>query len=229
MLGRVRRCTPLPLRRDFSGTNIRMNSIGRPTANTLLYLSIARRIISRTVRVKYGLVISRRPLTFGTFGSLANSACVRQYVVGTYGCSLIVCTTRAGLSGTTKNIGFHLTRLVKLRGIHILDPRGNTLLGLIAFIPRTCTSLIEAALFGTKTKTVNNCSSYDFDLPKDKAFHTNRKAGPFYNRVNRLRIRPRVHVRAVLPTFHGSAIAHTLLSIRPCRRPMFSFCPLSGT
>lgn len=225
----LRQFTPLPLRSKFSGTNLRVKLASTRTAKTLLYLSIARTVLSRTVTVKCGLIVSRRPLVFGNCGSVAKGSCIRHYVLGTVGGSVIVCSTRAGLSGTPKKIGFGVTRGVKLGGMHMLSPGRGDLIGLIAFIPFTRTSRMHGTLFSTKYKCVNGCSSYDCGLRKRKAFHTRGKDDPFYKGVKRFRRRERVEVRAVLPMCGGKRTVHTLLATRPCRRPMFSVCPLRGS
>lgn len=189
---------------------------------------MARTIISRTVTLKCGLVMSRRPLVFGNCGSVAKHSCIRHYVLGTVGGSVIVFSVRAGLSGTPRNIGFGVTRGVKLGGMEVLRPGRGRLLGLIAFMPGTRTSRMHGTLFRTKYNYVNGCSSYDCGLRKGNAFHTRPNARPFYKRVNRLRRRRRMQVRAILPMFLGKGIRGTLIRTRLCRRPTCSFCPLRG-
>ncbi len=123
MIFTLRQFTPLPLRRSCSGTNLRMKLARIRTSKTLLYLSIARRIVSRTIGLKYGLVMSRRPLLFRKLGAISSHGCIRQYMHGTVRGSIAVCSTRAGLSGTRSNMGFGVTRGLRLKSIELLRRR----------------------------------------------------------------------------------------------------------
>ncbi len=120
----VRSFTPLGLRRRCSGDKVRINSCRRRIRDMLLYASVARTIMSRTVRGNVNVIVSRRPLVFGNIGQVAKSYTVRHVVLGTVEGGVAVCSKRAGISGYCGNIDCGVTRRVGLRSIHTLIPRG---------------------------------------------------------------------------------------------------------
>ena len=127
-----------------------------------------------------------------------------------------------------EGVNYKIAEKIGLKHLKVLEPKENSLMKLVTFVPIAQADIVRNALFAAGCGNIGNYDSCSYNLEGEGTFRAKEGTHPFCGVIGELHREGEVRIETILPAFKKSEVVRALLSVHPYEEPAFDLYPLQN-
>jgi len=225
----IEEVAPLALQESYDNAGLLVGNPQQKISSVLLSIDVTESVISEAIQKKCNLIISHHPLIFNGLKRLTGQNEVQRCIVKALKNDIAIYAAHTNLDNVIQGVNGKIAEKIGLKKLRILQPKENTLLKLITYVPQLHSYKVREALFEAGAGKIGNYDSCSFNVEGVGTFKANEEAHPFVGNINELHSEPEVRIELILPEFLKYNVLQALLNVHPYENPAYDFISLKNT
>src|SRR5665647_72044 len=177
---------PLALQESYDNAGLLVGNSQMEVTSVLVCIDITEDVIEEAIRKNCNFIISHHPLIFSGLKRLTGQNDVQRCVAKAIKNDLAIYTAHTNLDNVLQGVNGKIAEKIGLVNTRILQPKQNSLLKLITYVPRIQSYAVRDALFNAGAGSIGNYDSCSFNIDGVGTFQANEKANPYVGEANKL-------------------------------------------
>ncbi len=219
---------PLPLQDDFDNAGLQVGLTDAEVTGALLCVDVTEAVMEEAIGLGCNLIVAHHPLLFKSLKSITGKTYVERCVLKAVKNDITVYAAHTNLDNAMNGVNFKIAEKIGMKNVRVLEPKENTLLKLVAFVPAAQADEVRRALFDAGCGNIGNYDSCSYNVNGEGTFRAAEGAHPFCGKIGELHREAEVRIETVLPYFLRSKAEKALLEIHPYEEPVYDFYALQN-
>ncbi len=228
VISALERFAPLPLQDGFDNAGLQIGLTEAETTGALLCLDVTEETVDEAIRGGYNLIISHHPLIFKGYKSITGRDYVERCILKAIKNDVVIYSAHTNLDNATGGVNWHIARKLGLSGIEALEPRKNSLLKLVTFVPVAQAEKVRQALFEAGCGHIGNYDACSYNLEGQGTFRAQEGTHPFCGTIGEMHLEKEIRIETILPSFKKTEAVRALIAAHPYEEPAFDLYPLQN-
>lgn len=224
----IEEVAPLALQESYDNAGLLVGDSQMEITSVLLCIDITEEVVEEAIQKKCNLIISHHPLIFSGLKRLTGQNLVQRCVVKAIKNDIAIYAAHTNLDNVLHGVSGKMAEKISLKNLRILQPKRNSLLKLITYVPRLHSYRVRQSLFDAGAGRIGNYDSCSFNADGSGTFRGNGNAQPFVGNINKLHIEPETKIEVILPEYLKFKVLDSLLKSHPYEEPAYDFIPLKN-
>jgi len=225
----LEKIAPLSLQESYDNSGFLIGNLQMEVTSALICIDITEDVINESILKKCNLIISHHPLIFGGLKRLIGENEVQRCVAKAIKNDIAIYAAHTNFDNVLQGVSGKMADKIGLKNYQILQPKQNTLLKLITYVPKIHSFAVREALFVAGAGQIGNYDSCSFNVEGTGTFKANEKAHPFIGKTGELHTEPETRIEVILPVYLKFIVFDALLKAHPYEEPSFDFIPIVNT
>lgn len=224
----IEEVAPLALQESYDNAGLLVGDSQMEVTSVLVCIDITEEVIAESIQKKCNLIISHHPLIFSGLKRLTGQNEVQRCVSKAIKNDIAIYAAHTNLDNVLQGVSGKMAEKIGLKNIRILQPKQNSLLKLVTYVPRIHSFGVRQALFEAGAGQIGNYNSCSFNAEGVGTFKANEKAKPFVGNIDELHSEPEIKIEVILPDYLKYPVLDALLKIHPYEEPAYDFILLQN-
>ena len=224
----LERFAPLPLQDGFDNAGLQIGLTEAEATGALLCLDVTEAVLDEAIALGYNLVISHHPLIFKGYKSITGKDYVERCILKAIKNDIVIYSAHTNLDNAQGGVNYKIAEKMGLKNLKVLEPKENSLVKLVTFVPNAQADRVREALFAAGCGSIGNYDSCSYNLKGEGTFRANEGTHPFCGTIGELHYEDEVRIETILPAYKKAEVVKTLLSVHPYEEPAFDLYPLQN-
>ena len=229
ILGALERFAPLPLQDGFDNAGLQVGLTEAEATGALLCLDVTEAVVDEAVTLGYNLIISHHPLLFKGYKSLTGKDYIERCLLKAIKNDIVIYSAHTNLDNAPGGVNYKIAEKIGLKNLRILEPKQESLLKLVTFVPQAQADEVRQALFNAGCGCIGNYDSCSYNTTGEGTFRAKEGANPFCGQVGKLHHEAEIRIETIFPAFRKGTVLKALLTTHPYEEPAFDLYPLANT
>ena len=219
---------PLPLQDGFDNAGLQIGLTDAEATGALLCLDVTEAVVDEAISLGYNLIVSHHPLIFKGYKSITGKDYVERCIMKAIKHDIVIFSMHTNLDNAPQGVNYKIAEKIGLQNVQILEPKENSLLKLVTFVPVKQAEQVRQALFNAGCGCIGNYDSCSYNLEGKGTFRAGEGTHPFCGKQGELHEEPEVRIETILPAFKKSAVVRALIAAHPYEEPAYDLYPLQN-
>ena len=228
IISALERFAPLPLQDGFDNAGLQIGLTEAEATGALLCLDVTEAVLDEAIALGYNLVIAHHPLIFKGYKSITGRDYVERCIIKAIKNDLVIYASHTNLDNASQGVNYKIAEKIGLKNIQILDPKEQSLLKLVTFVPIRHADSLRKALFAAGCGCIGNYDSCSYNLEGTGTFRAHDNTHPYCGEIGKLHEEPEVRIETILPAYLKPTVLKTLYSEHPYEEPAVDFYRLEN-
>ena len=170
---------PLPLQDGFDNAGLQIGLTDAEAAGALLCLDVTEAVLDEAIALGYNLVISHHPLIFKGYKSITGKDYVERCMLKAIKNDIVIYSAHTNLDNAQGGVNYKIAEKIGLKNLKVLEPKENSLIKLVTFVPNTQADAVREALFAAGCGNIGNYDSCSYNLEGEGTFRAKEGTHPF--------------------------------------------------
>ena len=224
----LERFAPLPLQDGFDNAGLQIGLTDAETTGALLCLDVTEAVLDEAISLGCNLVISHHPLLFKGYKSITGKDYVERCILKAIKNDIVIYSAHTNLDNAPGGVNFKIAEKIGLKNVRVLEPKENSLVKLVTFVPTAHADGVREALFSAGCGTIGNYDSCSYNLDGEGTFRALKGAHPFCGNMEELHRESEIRIETILPAFRKAEAIRALMTAHPYEEPAFDIYPLQN-
>ena len=220
---------PLPLQDGFDNAGLQIGLTDAEATGALLCLDVTEAVVDEAVEKGCNLIISHHPLIFKGFKSLTGKDYVERCIMKALKHDIVVFSMHTNLDNALRGVNQKMAEKIGLKNLRILEPKENSLLKLVTFVPVEKAAEVRRALFDAGCGCIGNYDECSYNIEGEGTFRAGEGTNPYCGMQGELHVEPEIRIETILPDFRKTAAVKALVAAHPYEEPAYDLYPLQNT
>ena len=220
---------PLPLQDGFDNAGLQVGLTDAEATGALLCLDVTEAVIDEAITLGFNLVISHHPLIFRGYKSLTGKDYVERCIMKAIKNDIVVFSMHTNLDNAPQGVNYKIAEKIGLTNLRILEPKENSLLKLVTFVPKSHAENVREAIFEAGCGCIGDYDSCSYNLEGVGTFRAQEGTHPFCGKIGELHEESEIRIETILPSFKRRAVEKALVAAHPYEEPAYDFYPVQNT
>lgn len=225
----LERFAPLPLQDGFDNAGLQIGLTEAEATGALLCLDVTEAVLDEAIALGYNLVVAHHPLLFKGCKSITGRDYVERCILKAIKNDIVIYAAHTNMDNAWGGVNFKIAEKLGLKNVRVLEPKENTLLKLVTFVPVAKADEVRNALFAAGCGCIGNYDSCSYNVEGEGTFCAQEGTHPFCGHVGELHTEPEVRIETILPSHRKAEALRALLAAHPYEEPAFDFYPLQNS
>ena len=219
---------PLPLQDGFDNAGLQIGLTDAEATGALLCLDVTEAVIDEAIALGFNLVISHHPLIFRGYKSITGKDYVERCIMKAIKNDIVVFSMHTNLDNAPQGVNYKIAEKKGLNNLKILEPKENSLLKLVTFVPKDHADTVREALFQAGCGCIGDYDSCSYNLDGTGTFRAQEGTHPFCGHIGEMHEEKETRIETILPSFKMNQVEKTLIAAHPYEEPAYDFYPLQN-
>ena len=224
----LERFAPLPLQDGFDNAGLQIGLTEAEATGALLCLDVTEAVLDEAIALGYNLVISHHPLIFKGYKSITGKDYVERCILKAIKNDIVIYSAHTNLDNAQGGVNYKIAEKIGLKNLKVLEPKENSLIKLVTFVPNAQADAVREALFAAGCGNIGNYDSCSYNLEGEGTFRAKEGTHPFCGTIGELHHENEVRIETILPIYKKAEVIKALLSVHPYEEPAFDLYPLQN-
>ena len=224
----LERFAPLPLQDGFDNAGLQVGLTDAEATGALLCLDVTEAVIDEAIELGFNVIVSHHPLLFYGMKTLTGKNYVERCVIKAVQHGIALYAAHTNLDNAPNGVNFKIAEKLGLQSIRILEPKRDSLLKLVTFVPRNQADQVRKALFEGGCGCIGNYDSCSFNLNGTGTFKAGKGTHPYCGEIGEMHKEEEVRIETILPKYLTGRVIHSLIEAHPYEEPAYDLYPLSN-
>ena len=222
------RFAPLPLQDGFDNAGLQIGLTEAEATGALLCLDVTEAVLDEAIALGCNLVISHHPLIFKGYKSITGKDYVERCILKAIRNDMVLYAAHTNLDNAKGGVNYKIAEKIGLKHLQVLEPKRNSLLKLVTFVPTEQAERVRKALFAAGCGNIGGYDSCSYNLKGEGIFRAGENTHPFCGSIGELHREEEVRIETILPSYKKGEVVRALLSAHPYEEPAFDLYPLEN-
>lgn len=222
------RFAPLPLQDGFDNAGLQIGLTEAEATGALLCLDVTETVLDEAIALGCNLVISHHPLIFKGYKSITGKDYVERCILKAIRNDMVLYAAHTNLDNAKGGVNYKIAEKIGLKHLQVLEPKRNSLLKLVTFVPTEQAERVRKALFAAGCGNMGGYDSCSYNLKGEGTFRAGENTHPFCGSIGELHREEEVRIETILPSYKKGEVVRALLSAHPYEEPAFDLYPLEN-
>lgn len=222
------RFAPLPLQDGFDNAGLQIGLTEAEATGALLCLDVTEAVLDEAIALGCNLVISHHPLIFKGYKSITGKDYVERCILKAIRNDMVLYAAHTNLDNAKGGLNYKIAEKIGLKHLQVLEPKRNSLLKLVTFVPTEQAERVRKALFAAGCGNIGGYDSCSYNLKGEGTFRAGENTHPFCGSIGELHREEEVRIETILPSYKKGEVVRALLSAHPYEEPAFDLYPLEN-
>ena len=219
---------PLPLQDDFDNAGLQVGLTDAEVTGALLCLDVTEAVVKEAVSLGCNLIIAHHPLLFKGLKTITGKNYVERCVMEAIRNEITVYAAHTNLDNAYGGVNFKMAEKLGLKNIQVLEPKENSLLKLVTYVPVQQADDVRQALFQAGCGHIGNYDACSYNIHGEGTFRASEGTHPFCGQIGELHTEPEIRIETVLPAYMRRNVEKILKAIHPYEEPAYDFFALQN-
>ena len=219
---------PLPLQDGFDNAGLQVGLTDAEATGALLCLDVTEAIVDEAITLGYNLIVSHHPLIFRGYKSITGKDYVERCIMKAIKNDIVIFSMHTNLDNAPQGVNYKIAEKIGLKNVQILEPKTESLLKLVTFVPTDRVQGVREALFAAGCGCIGNYDCCSYNLQGKGTFRAGEGTNPYCGKIGELHEEDEVRVETILPVFRKNAVEQALIAAHPYEEPAYDFYPLKN-
>jgi len=224
----IEEVAPLALQESYDNAGLLVGDSQMEVTSVLVCIDITETVISEAIQKNCNLIVSHHPLIFSGLKRLTGQNEVQRCVAQAIKNDIAIYAAHTNLDNVLQGVSGKMAEKIGLKNIQILQPKENSLLKLITYVPKLHSYGVRQALFEVGAGQIGNYDYCSFNTEGVGTFRANENAQPFVGKLDELHSEPETKIEIILPYYLKYKVIETLLKVHPYEEPAYDLVPLKN-
>ena len=220
---------PLPLQDSYDNAGLQCGLTDAETTGALLCLDVTEEVVDEAVALGANLIVSHHPLIFRGLKSVTGKSYVERCLMKALKHDIVIHSMHTNLDNAPGGVNFKIAEKLGLRNTRILQPKENSLLKLVTFVPTEHAERVREALFAAGCGCIGAYDKCSYNLDGHGTFRAGEGTNPFCGERGVMHTEAEVRVETILPSHLQGRVMGALVAAHPYEEPAFDFYPLANS
>ena len=220
---------PLPLQDGFDNAGLQVGLTDAEATGALLCLDVTEAVVDEAITLGYNLIVSHHPLIFRGYKSLTGKDYVERCIMKAIKNDIVVFSMHTNLDNAPQGVNYKIAEKIGLKNLRILEPKENSLLKLVTFVPTSQAAQVREAIFQAGCGCIGDYDSCSYNLEGIGTFRAQEGTHPYCGEIGELHQEPETRIETILPSFKRKAVEKALIAAHPYEEPAYDFYPVQNT
>lgn len=222
------RFAPLPLQDGFDNAGLQIGLTEAEATGALLCLDVTEAVLDEAIALGCNLVICHHPLIFKGYKSITGKDYVERCILKAIRNDMVLYAAHTNLDNAKGGVNYKIAEKIGLKHLQVLEPKRNSLLKLVTFVPTEQAERVRKALFAAGCGNIGGYDSCSYNLKGEGTFRAGENTHPFCGSIGELHREEEVRIETILPSYKKGEVVRALLSAHPYEEPAFDLYPLEN-
>ena len=222
------RFAPLPLQDGFDNAGLQIGLTEAEATGALLCLDVTEAVLDEAIALGCNLVISHHPLIFKGYKSITGKDYVERCILKAIRNDMVLYAAHTNLDNAKGGVNYKIAEKIGLKHLQVLEPKRNSLLKLVTFVPTEQAERVRKTLFAAGCGNIGGYDSCSYNLKGEGTFRAGENTHPFCGSIGELHWEEEVRIETILPSYKKGEVVRALLSAHPYEEPAFDLYPLEN-
>lgn len=228
IISALERFAPLPLQDGFDNAGLQVGLTDAEATGALLCLDVTEAVVDEAIALGFNLIVAHHPLIFKGYKSITGRDYVERCILKAIRNDVVIYAAHTNLDNAPQGVNAKIAEKIGLKNLRVLEPKEESLLKLVTFVPQPHAEAVRNALFDAGCGCIGDYDSCSYNVEGEGTFRAQEGTHPFCGEVGKLHREPEVRIETVLPAFRRSAAVKALLKAHPYEEPAFDLYPLKN-
>ncbi len=170
---------PLPLQDGFDNAGLQVGLTDAEATGALLCLDVTESVVDEACMLGFNLIVSHHPLLFKGYKSLTGANYVERCIMKAIKNDIVIYSMHTNLDNAPLGVNYKIAEKIGLKNVRILDPKPDSLLKLVTFVPLKQAEEVRKALFDAGCGCIGNYDACSYNLQGEGTFRAQEGTNPF--------------------------------------------------
>jgi dinuclear metal center YbgI/SA1388 family protein len=224
----IEEVAPLALQESYDNAGLLVGNSQMEVNGVLVTIDITEAVITEAIEKNCNLIISHHPLIFSGLKRLVGQNEVQRCVVKAIKIDIAIYAAHTNLDNVMQGVNGKMADKIGLINRQILQPKQNSLLKLITYVPQLHSYRVREALFEAGAGHIGNYDACSFNVEGAGTFRANENAVPYVGTINELHSESETRIEVILPDYLKFKVLEALLRTHPYEEPAYDFIALQN-
>ena len=224
----IEEVAPLALQESYDNAGFLVGDSQMEVTSVLACIDITEDVIDEAIRKNCNLIISHHPLIFNALKRLTGQNEVQRCVSKAIKKDIAIYAAHTNLDNVLTGVSGKMADKIGLKNVQILQPKQNTLLKLVTFVPQLYSYRIRQAMFEAGAGEIGNYDACSFNSEGTGTFRANENAQPFIGNIDELHSEVETRIEVIIPDYLQDIVVNALIKSHPYEEPAFDLIPLKN-
>lgn len=219
---------PLALQESYDNAGLLVGNRSMELTAVLLCIDITEEVIQEALATNCNMIISHHPLIFKGLKSITGRNMVERCVITAIQKNIAIYACHTNLDSVTGGVSARMAEKIGLINTQVLQPKTDSLLKLITFVPNEYLEELRSALFEAGAGAIGDYDCCSYSSNGEGTFCANSNCNPFVGKIGEVHTEPEARLEIILPSYLKVKITKVLLATHPYEVPAYDFIPLAN-
>lgn len=224
----IEEIAPLALQEDYDNAGLLVGDKSMQVTGVLLCIDVTEEVIDEAISKKCNLIISHHPLIFRGLKRITGQNEIQRCIIQAIKNNVAIYAAHTNIDNVLTGVNGKIAEKIGLQSLQILQPKPESLLKLITFVPVETVERVRKALFEAGAGNIGNYDECSYNSEGYGTFRANEKANPFVGNLNEQHQQPEIRIEVILPKYLKYSVTRALIAAHPYEEPAFDFIPLAN-
>jgi dinuclear metal center YbgI/SA1388 family protein len=225
----IEEVAPLALQESYDNAGLLVGNSQMEVSSAMVCIDVTEEVITEAIQKKCNLIISHHPLIFSGLKRITGQNEVQRCVAKAIKNDIAIYAAHTNMDNVLQGVSGKMAEKIGLKNIRILQPKQNTLLKLITYVPENHLSVVREALFNAGAGRIGNYDFCSFNSEGVGTFKANLNAQPFVGKIDKLHFEKETKIEVILPDYLKNNVLGALLNVHPYEELAYDFILLQNT
>ncbi len=219
---------PPALQESYDNAGLIIGSREQEVSGILIALDVTEQVIDEAVSLGYNMIVSHHPIVMSGIKRFNGNNYVEKCVIKCIQNNIAVYSCHTNADSVLNGVNGKIGEKLGLVNCKILDPKKDSLLKLVTFIPVEHAENVRNEIFKAGAGHIGNYDSCSFNTEGYGTFKGNEGANPFVGDIGKVHVEKEVRVETIFPSFLKNRITAALLKSHPYEEVAYDIYPLKN-
>jgi len=219
---------PLALQENYDNAGLLLGNRSTELSGLLLCIDITEAVLKEAMDKNCNMIVSHHPLIFKGLKSITGRNMVERCVISAIQNNIAIYACHTNVDCVSGGVSARMADKIGLINTRILQPKSDSLLKLITFVPTDYLDKVRNSLFEVGGGHIGDYDCCSYSSKGEGTFRANENCKPFVGNLGEINLESEVRLEIILPSFLKSRITKALLSVHPYEEPAFDFIALAN-
>lgn len=229
IIGIINEFAPIPLQESYDNAGLIIGDPQGEANSALLTIDITEEVIDEAIKNKDALIISHHPIIFSGLKKINGANYVERCIIKAIQNNIAIYAAHTNIDSVFDGVNNKICEKLNLKNVEILEPKENTLLKLVCFIPLDYKERVANAIFSVGAGKIGTYNSCSFNTPGTGTFMAGDGSHPFVGEKGHVHEEKEVRFETIIPSFLKEKVLNAMYESHPYEEVAYDIYPLKNS
>ena len=213
---------------DYDNVGLLVGDRNTEVKSVLITLDVTEEVIDEAIKTGVNLIVAHHPIIFRGLKKLTGANEVERVVMSAIKNEIAIYAGHTNFDNIEGGVNSKICEKLNLQNCKNLDPKPNSLLKLVVFVPETHLEKLRNAVFLAGAGHIGNYDRTSYNIDGVGTFRGNENSKPFIGKKGETSFEREIRFETIFPTHLQGTVISAVLNNHPYEEVAYDIYPLKN-